>query len=159
MFLRSMFSSPFARSPRSPMAPVTFKSGFDSVDDCALPAYSPAATDHAFSTLSRDKISVGEKIVPTPLESPSTTDEEPYSRPRHGYASSSFSSLASTPHIYISDAYPPPSPPAPVVSLPIPAYHRPFSPPTVCPVSPTDPHSPSSLRVTVQTRTEVERLV
>ena len=45
-------------------------------------------------------------------------------------------------HIVISDAHPPSRPPTPPIVAqsvfpPPPAYHRPFSPPTVCPVDVT----------------------
>ncbi|KAI9057578.1 B mating type pheromone receptor [Trametes sanguinea] len=149
----------FVRSPRSPLAPVKF-TGLDSRED-TLPAYSPASTDRTFAAFDKERVVIGEKITPDQLDTLSSVDDhsEVYSRPRHNYASSSFSSITTSPHIHISDAYPPPSPPAPVASLPVPTYHRPFSPPTVCPVSPTEPHALNAVHVTVQTRTEVEDMV
>ncbi|KAI0350984.1 STE3-domain-containing protein [Trametes cingulata] len=155
---RTPLGASFVRTPRSGTAPFTYTSESDSKDDCTLPAYSPSSTDRAFPDLSKDTYPIGEKIAVAPLDTPSSVGDEPYSRPRNGYASSSFSSIASSPRIHISDAYPPPSPPAPILSLPVPAYHRPFSPPTVCPVSPSEPQPPDTLRVTVHTRTEVERM-
>ncbi|KAJ8455375.1 hypothetical protein ONZ51_g12486 [Trametes cubensis] len=155
---RSPLEGSFLKSPRPTLNPVSFSS-YDAKDDCTLPAYSPSSTtDRTLAGFDKEKFGIGEKITSMPLDVSSPLDDE-CSRPRHNYASSSFSSIASSPHIYISDAYPPPSPPAPVVSLPIPAYHRPFSPPTVCPLSSSDSQHPDALRVTVSTRTEVEHMV
>ena len=139
------------RSPKSPLSPVKLSSTVDLSDDHTLPAYSPAV-DPSFSSFCKDKI--GQKIafqydIASPVSDTITS--------RSQYSSSCFSA-ESSPYIYISDEYPPPSPPAPVVSLPVPTYHRPFSPPTFYPVS-----SPlareSDLRVKVETRVEVEHIV
>ena len=60
-------------------------------------------------------------------------------------------------HIVISDAHPASRPPTPAlvvppVTPPVPAYHRPFSPPTVCPVDATNPRGfHSGIVVTIQT--------
>ncbi|EJF59102.1 STE3-domain-containing protein [Dichomitus squalens LYAD-421 SS1] len=143
--------SGFARSPKSPLSPIKLSSTFDLSDDYTLPAYSPA-TDPSFTPFSKDKI--GQKITSqSELASPAS---ETFTS-RSQYAPSCFST-DSSPFIHISDEYPPPSPPAPVVSLPVPTYHRPFSSPTFYPV-PSSLARESDLRVTVETRVEVEHIV
>ncbi|KAI1782651.1 STE3-domain-containing protein [Ganoderma leucocontextum] len=139
----------FPRTPKSALSPNKLSSTFDLDDDNTLPAYSPA-TSHTYSAFSKEKI--GQKIASLEPHSPAADSISAYSR----YASSTFSTVSS-PFIHISDEYPP-SPPAPVVSLPIPAYHRPFSPPTIFPSPPSMTPDPD-FQVTVETRVEVERIV
>ena len=138
------------------LSPVKFSSGIDFDDDHTLPAYSPA-TDSAYVGFAKDKI--GQKITSVPYEPPTPSHDSVTGHSR--YAASSISSAVSSPFISISDEYPPPSPPAPLVSLPVPAYHRPFSPPTFYPAPTSAPRGSGSdsLRVTIDTRVEVERMV
>ena len=137
------------RTPKSALSPIKLNSTFDLDDDSTLPAYSPA-TSHTFSAFNKEKI--GQKISSIEPLSPAVDSVSTHSQ----YASSTFSTVSS-PYIHISDEYLP-SPPAPVVSLPVPAYHRPFSPPTIFPSPPSMARDPD-FQVTVETRVEVERIV
>ncbi|RPD60868.1 STE3-domain-containing protein [Lentinus tigrinus ALCF2SS1-6] len=146
----------FPKSTKPMLSPVKFGSSIDFNDDQTLPAYSPAS-DSAYAGFGKDKI--GQKITSIPYEPPTPSHDSVTGHSR--YAVSSVSSVVSSPFIHISDEYPPPSPPAPLISLPVPAYHRPFSPPTFYPVPNSAPRGSGndSLLITVDTRVEVERMV
>ncbi|KAI0944386.1 hypothetical protein AcW1_002114 [Taiwanofungus camphoratus] len=146
--------SPPSKSVLSTLA--TVNSSVTSKDDHTLPMYSPPVDEKALPATpskpdwgSRSTLTFSESF-PHGIPSPSTT-------------AASTAALVAEPGytISISDPYPasrPPTPPAaPEVSIPAPAYHRPFSPPSICPVDLTSKHVEDS--VVVMVNTEVAHMV